>query len=112
MSAPHPPWPWGVALASALWIALPTTGWSADPFKGKDQYTKNCRRCHGEKGDAQFAGVPNLNWRSGNQSGLLKPDTAILTRIQNGKNACPSFRGILADRDLLDIIAHMRVAYQ
>lgn len=102
--------PWtGVALALIL---LPVSGWGADPFKGKEYYQKNCRRCHGERGEAQFAGVPQLNWRGGANSGLLKTDREVVIRLLSGKNACPSYRGILTERELLDIIAHMRVFYQ
>lgn len=104
-------WRSGLLLLLAA-ATLPVAAWGADPFKGKELYVRHCQRCHGEKGDAKFAGVPNLNWRSGSASGLLKPDKEILLRILTGKNACPSYRGIISDREILDIIAHMRVAYQ
>lgn len=100
-------------LLLCLWAGVfPAGAWGADPFKGKTLYVKHCQRCHGEKGDSKYAGVPNLNWRGGNASGLLKPDKEILIRISAGKNACPGYRGILTEREILDIIAHMRVAYQ
>lgn len=40
--------------------------------------------------------------------GLLRPDFTLLASIRAGKNAMPAFRGILSDRDIMDVIAYLR----
>jgi len=39
---------------------------------------------------------------------LLRPDVFILATIKEGKNAMPSYQGVLKDQDILDVIAYLR----
>lgn len=39
---------------------------------------------------------------------LLKPDLALLNSVRNGQGAMPAFQGMLRDREILDIVAHLR----
>ena len=39
---------------------------------------------------------------------LLRPDFTLLASIRAGKNAMPAFQGILADREIMDVIAYVR----
>jgi cytochrome c6 len=41
-------------------------------------------------------------------SALLKPDLVLLASIRTGKGAMPAYQGQLRDRDMLDIVAHLR----
>ena len=39
---------------------------------------------------------------------LLQPDGGLLEMIKAGRNAMPSYNGLLSDMDILDVIAYMR----
>ncbi len=39
---------------------------------------------------------------------LLKADPALLASIRSGRGAMPAYAGQLRDRDILDIVAHLR----
>lgn len=78
--------------------------YAADPIKGGPLYATHCARCHGGAGLNAAPGSPDFT-KSGS---LLRPDTFLLNATKNGKNAMPAYVGILSDRDILDVIAHMR----
>lgn len=77
---------------------------AADSIKGRQLYATNCAMCHGQTGKSTMPGAPNFN----RGEKLMRPDGSLLTSIRSGTNACPSFRGMLADRDILDVIAFLR----
>jgi len=85
-------------------IAAPTGVWAADPQKGNQLYTKNCQNCHGADGVAQMPGVPDF--RRG--EGLFRSDDDLLQFIRNGSGMMPAYRGLLSDRDILDVISYLR----
>lgn len=85
-------------------IAASTAVWAADPQKGNKLYTKNCQNCHGANGVAQMPGVPDF--RRG--EGLLRSDDDLLQFIRNGSGMMPAYRGLLSDRDILDVISYLR----
>jgi cytochrome c6 len=39
---------------------------------------------------------------------LLKPDLTLLGAVRSGRGAMPAYQGLLRDRDILDIVAHLR----
>jgi cytochrome c6 len=39
---------------------------------------------------------------------LLKPDMSLLASIRAGRGAMPAYSGQLRDREILDIVAHLR----
>jgi cytochrome c6 len=93
-------------LASLLLLVclVAPAAWAADPQKGGRLYTKNCKDCHGADGVAQMPGVPEF--RRG--EGLLRSDDDLLQFIRNGSGMMPAYRGLLSDRDILDVIAYLR----
>lgn len=78
--------------------------YAADVIKGGELYAAHCAACHGASGISVMPSAPNF----ARNEGLLRPDMFILTAIKNGKNAMPAYQGILSDRDILDVIAHLR----
>lgn len=78
--------------------------YAADPVKGGEIYTVHCASCHGVSGDSVMLTAPNFN----QGEGLMQPDLVILNSIKSGKNAMPAYRGILSDRDILDVVAYLR----
>jgi len=85
-------------------MVTPTAVWAADPQKGNTLYTKNCQTCHGADGVAQMPGVPDF--RRG--EGLFRSDDDLLQFIRNGSGMMPAYRGLLSDRDILDVISYLR----
>ena len=93
--------------ATLLGLALLTTcapSLSADTSKGQQLYSANCAMCHGQTGRSVLPNAPNFD----RGEGLLRPDFALLAAIRAGKNAMPAFQGILADREIMDVIAFLR----
>jgi mono/diheme cytochrome c family protein len=39
---------------------------------------------------------------------LLKPDLTLLAAIRDGKGAMPGYAGQLRDREILDLVTHLR----
>jgi mono/diheme cytochrome c family protein len=77
---------------------------AGDVFKGQELYTQYCQACHGMDGRGMMPGTRDFT----RGDGLLRNDTQIHESIRTGKNGMPSFRGILTDREILDIISHLR----
>ncbi|NMM05005.1 c-type cytochrome [Polaromonas sp.] len=99
-----------LAGAAVIGYVLLTAGGAlhaADTFKGRQLYTTNCVTCHGATGKSVIPGAPNL----GLGDGMMRPDFTLLNAIRSGKNAMPAFRGILSDRDIMDVIAYMRTLH-
>ena len=77
---------------------------AGDINKGRQLYGSHCAICHGASGRSSMAGTPNFD----RGEGLLRPDADLMASIRNGKNASPAYRGILSDREMLDVVAFMR----
>lgn len=78
--------------------------YAADTMKGSTLYSMHCASCHGASGISVTSGTPNIT-----QSGsMLRSDAMLLSAIKDGKKAMPAYIGILSDREILDVIAHMR----
>ena len=86
-------------LAAAAGVAR-----SGDIAKGGELYARHCAGCHGADGRPVMPLAPDLT----QPTALLKPDPMLLASLRAGKGAMPAYRGVLRDRDLLDIVAYMR----
>ena len=96
-----------VACAAIPLLLVCSVSQAADINKGRKLFGTNCAMCHGQSGRSAMVGAPNFD----RGEGLLRPDSALLASIRAGKNACPAFRGILTDRDILDVIAFVRTLH-
>ena len=97
-----------VAVMSGLMLLM-TSGTSnaADTNKGQQLFAANCAICHGQSGRSVMPGAPNFD----RGEGLMRPDFTLLASIRAGKNAMPAYQGLLADRDILDVIAFLRTLH-
>lgn len=77
---------------------------AADIQRGRGLYGTHCASCHGAEGQPTMAGAPNFR----RMERLMKPDMQLMTTIRSGKGACPSFFGVLREREILDVIAFLR----
>lgn len=100
---------WGktatTALIASMMLCTSASTRAADPRKGEETYRQYCSMCHGEGGHKAMPSAPDL-YRG---EGMFQSDLSLVRRIEDGKNACPSFRGILKQQDILDVIAHIRM---
>jgi cytochrome c6 len=101
--------PFVLKVAFALWALLLacSVAQAGDINKGRQLYGSYCSICHGLTGRSTMAGAPNFN----RGEGLMRPDADLLASIRSGKNACPAFRGILTDREILDVVAFLRTLH-
>ena len=74
---------------------------------GARVYEENCASCHGVNGSPTMGGAPNFK----RGQGLMQSDQDLHRRIQSGKRACPAYRGILDDQQILDVIAYIRTLF-
>ncbi len=91
-------------LATFIVVCHGGSAFAADTANGSKLYRTHCASCHGERGEGAMPGSPNF--RRGNA--LLVPDGVLLERIKRGRNGMPGYFGILKEREILDVIAHLR----
>jgi len=95
-------------VAAGLGLLLVTNhSGASDVNLGRKIYQQHCVICHGDDGGGSMAGAPDFK----RGQGLMQSDQALLTRIRSGKNACPAFRGILDEQEVLDVIAYIRTLF-
>lgn len=95
---------WGLVLITGLLFACSENTPTVNPTdnhvpKGKDLYLLHCASCHGEAGDLGVSGAKNLK-----NSALDISD--IKSILKKGKNAMPSFEGILDSQEKIDSVAN------
>jgi mono/diheme cytochrome c family protein len=78
---------------------------AADIFKGLEIYNTNCQVCHGSDGRGVMPDTPDFT----RGAGLMSPDLALLDVIRSGRGGIhPAYRGILSEKDMLNVITHLR----
>lgn len=90
-----------VLLISGM-VSIPAL--AADVMNGAKIYARHCAACHGPAGMSVMPGAPNL----ARGERLMQPDQALLATLKAGRNAMPAYVGVLADREILDVIAYSR----
>jgi cytochrome c6 len=91
--------------ALALICALVAAGAQAgDVLRGGELYRQHCAGCHGAGGKPVLPTAPDFT----RPPALLKPDLALLSAIRRGRGAMPGYDGVLRERDILDIVTHLR----
>ena len=77
---------------------------AADVNRGADLYRRHCSQCHGAGGRPVLPAAPDFS----RPTALLKSDLALLASVRDGKGGMPGYQGQLRDREILDIVAHLR----
>jgi cytochrome c6 len=77
---------------------------AADPRHGAELYRTHCTGCHGAAGRPVMPGAPDLT----RPTALLKPDQALAQSIRAGRGGMPAYAGVLRERELLDVVTHLR----
>lgn len=92
------------AIFAGLGVGTVAAAHAADVDRGADLYRRHCVACHGAGGKPVMPIAPDFS----QPTALLKPDPTLLAAIRNGRGAMPAYQGQLRDRDILDIVAHLR----
>ena len=93
--------------SAAFLVCIVLTAGSAragDALRGAELYRQHCSACHGAGGRPVLPTAPDFT----RHDALLKPDLALLAAIRKGRGAMPAYDGVLRDRDVLDIVTHLR----
>ena len=90
------------AAAIALGAIAPAD--AQDIFNGREVYELHCEGCHGADGASFEPGVPDFS----RGESLFAPDSELVERLREGSAMKPSFRGLLTDEELRDVIAYVR----
>jgi len=89
-------------------LSVATTVNAGNVGQGRAFYNDQCLRCHGSDGrGGQMPGTPNFS----RGEGLRMSNVQLKTRILAGRMACPSFRGILSEKDVLDVVSYLRTLH-
>jgi cytochrome c6 len=91
-----------IALAAVVLCSPPA--WGGDIARGADLYRLHCSSCHGAGGRPVLPAAPDFT----QPTALLRPDPTLLSSIRQGRGAMPAYGGVLRDREILDIVAHLR----
>jgi cytochrome c6 len=91
-------------MAAVVLIAAGHGAEAADIYNGKEVYELHCQGCHGIDGSSVEPGIPDFT----RGESLMAPDTELFQRLWNGMAHLPSYRGMIEDSDLRDVIAYVR----
>jgi len=91
-------------LAAVLALAAASAAHGADVIKGAQLYRQHCAGCHGQRGVSTMPAAPSF----ARGERLMQPDPALVASIRMGRASMPGFFGILSDREILDVVAHLR----
>jgi cytochrome c6 len=94
----------GGVLVVLAGVALPYPAAAADVAHGANLYRRHCTTCHGSGGQPVLPGAPDFS----RPTALLRSDLDLLARIRDGRGGMPAYQGQLRDREILDIVAHLR----
>lgn len=94
----------GLLLAAIVVSCLGAYAQASDIFNGRDVYDLHCQTCHGMDGQSLEPGVPDFS----RGESLYAPDVELVQRLKNGGGHLPSYRGLLTDEELRDVIAYIR----
>ena len=89
-------------LACVLWSGQPAS--AADTQRGANLYARHCAICHGVNGMPAMPGAPNFR----RVESLMRPDAQLAGVIRSGRAGMPGYFGVLAERDIGDLVAFLR----
>jgi cytochrome c6 len=94
----------GLLLATIVASCLLAYAQASDIYNGRDVYELHCVTCHGADGRSIEPGVPDFS----RGESLFAPDFDLVRALRDGDGHLPSYRGLLSDEELRDVIAYVR----
>jgi len=94
----------GLLLAAVLLSSMFALAHASDVFNGREVYDMHCQSCHGMDGQSMEPGTPDFS----RGESLYAPDADLVQRLRDGSGHLPSYRGLLTDDEIRDVIAYIR----
>ncbi len=91
-------------LAVIAFSCVCAAAFASDIFNGREVYEMHCQTCHGIDGQSLEPGVPDFS----RGESLFVPDVELVRNLREGAAHLPSYRGLLSDEELRDVIAYIR----
>jgi cytochrome c6 len=91
-------------MAAVVVLTFSGAAKAADVYNGKEVYDLHCQGCHGVDGRSMEPGTPDFT----RGESLMVPDSQLYESLRDGMGHLPSFRGMIEDSDLRDVIAYVR----
>lgn len=92
----------GLLLVAVMFSSMAALAFAADIFKGREVYDMHCQTCHGMDGQSMEPGVPDFS----RGESLFASDVDLIQQLRDGH--LPSYRGLLTDEELSDVVAYVR----
>ena len=92
----------GLLLAAVLLSSMFALANASDIFNGREVYEMHCQTCHGMDGQPMEPGIPDFS----RGESLYVPDVDLVQRLRG--EHLPSYRGLLTDEELRDVVAYIR----
>jgi mono/diheme cytochrome c family protein len=92
----------GLLLVAVLFSSLFALANASDIFNGREVYEMHCQTCHGMGGQPMEPGTPDFSLGES----LYAPDVDLVQQLRGGH--LPSYRGLLTDEELRDVVAYIR----
>jgi cytochrome c6 len=96
--------PFSKAALGLLFALTAASTQAGDVLRGGELYQRHCASCHGAGGKPVLPTAPDFT----RHNTLLKPDLTLLAAIRKGRGAMPAYDGVLREREILDIVTHLR----
>jgi cytochrome c6 len=94
----------GLLLAAIVVSCLCAYAQASDIFNGREVYDLHCQTCHGMDGQSVEPGTPDFS----RGESLYAPDVDLVQKLRDGNGHLPSYRGLLTDEELRDVVAYIR----
>lgn len=95
-----------IVLAIAVFtLALPRPAIAADTVNGAKVFSANCAACH--LGGRNVIAAAKTLKKDALEKYNMNSMEAIVSQVQNGKNAMPAFKGRLKDNQIEDVAAYV-----
>lgn len=75
---------------------------------GEDIYVFNCKSCHGDPGKGNYQALNPIPGDPATEKFQLNSDGALQFKISEGRGLMPSFKRILSQDDIWNVIAYIR----
>ena len=92
-----------LVLGLTAMVAMPAMAAAADDYKAK------CQMCHGADGKGNPAMVKSMGVKDLGSADVQKmSDADLKAAIENGKGKMTGYKGKLTDKQITDLVAHVR----
>jgi cytochrome c oxidase cbb3-type subunit 3 len=75
---------------------------------GRQIYSDNCARCHGDKGEGDKKGIPLISGHA-----IMHTEAEYISQVENGKKGkMPAFKDKLSADEIAAVVTYIRTVLQ